>query len=436
MPDQRLINYIQQELQKGFSPQQIQQNLLRNGYSQQQISEAYNTLLQTQQQQPVQQKEVKERAAQLVSFITAQLKQGYALQQVQQYLLQQGYAQQEIIQATNTAYNTQPQKQGRKLPTFKINSRGLFMWVIILCLGGIVTAAVWYLVPTTQETLLKITMSLDQKTVQPGQTMYFSTKISGLPEKRKENVEAVFSVADDMTKQNVDQWKEEYLPTEIIKTNMKYLVPSKIKPGKYSLSIEIKYGELKEEKNIPFSVIIETLEATCFDGKKNQNEEDIDCGGVCKSCIIVQATEDVEDYTFVEAPNAVSVTIPQTTDIEKELFNKATNALSAEEGISLCKQITLPYNKYMCIHDLAQKFNQVRMCSEIIQEDETASSTRDRCYYNFVVTQNDFTLCDKFTNPYLVQVCYNLKKIDEISKTSSSDINALGAIAGFKIEDT
>lgn len=441
MPDQRIITYIQQGLQKGFSLQQIQQNLLRNGYSQQQILEACNAMQQAQQaqqkqSQPIQPqktaKETKESIEQLAAFITAQLKQGYALQQVQQYLLQQGYSQQQITQATNSVYNVQQQKQQTKLPTIKFNAKLLVSALFILMIIAAIAAAVWYFLPTAKEIPLKVNIILDQKNVQPGQTLYFSTKITGLSEKRKENVVIKFTVIDETTKQNIDQWEEQYKPTDIIKTNMKYTVPAKTKPGNYKLSLQTTYDKKTAEASASLNIILQTTETTCFDGKKNQNEDDTDCGGICKPCTVVQAAEEVEDYTFVETP---SITAAQPTDTEKELFNKATNALSADEGVDLCKQIATMYNQYQCVHDLAQKFDQARICEEITQQDEAATSTRDRCYYNFVVTKNDFTLCDKFTNPYIIQTCYNLKKIDEISKTSSEDINTLGAIVGFKIED-
>lgn len=36
-------------------------------------------------------------------------------------------------------------------------------------------------------------------------------------------------------------------------------------------------------------------EPNCFDGVRNQNEEDIDCGGKCKSCAIAQNPSDVQE---------------------------------------------------------------------------------------------------------------------------------------------
>jgi len=42
-------------------------------------------------------------------------------------------------------------------------------------------------------------------------------------------------------------------------------------------------------------------EETCLDGVKNQNEEEIDCGGVCKKCDKVKALDlKVISYGFLE----------------------------------------------------------------------------------------------------------------------------------------
>lgn len=56
--------------------------------------------------------------------------------------------------------------------------------------------------------------------------------------------------------------------------------------------------------------------ATCLDGIKNQNEEDVDCGGVCKKCEKIE----VKDLVVNKA-GAIESGIPGQFDFYAEVFN-------------------------------------------------------------------------------------------------------------------
>ncbi len=105
-------------------------------------------------------------------------------------------------------------------------------------------------------------------------------------------------------------------------------IPDDIDPGEYTIIAEIdpldEVDEVDENNNL-YLLPVTILEETCSDGALNQDEEGIDCGGVCPPCLLPDAfitfTEGVTstyagrsfnlwvNYTIANAPLPDGVTI-------------------------------------------------------------------------------------------------------------------------------
>ena len=422
MADTRLLDHILEELQKGYTNRQIQDSLMRSGYNPQQIQQAFQAI---QGQEPKQQS-----SSDLTGFIKQQLQQGYQLPQVQQYLLQQGYQQQQIQNAINKIYKGKTTQQRRpiNLPIKPI----IITLLILLFIAAITFGITTFLKnkPTTEkEGTMNYAINVDQRSIKPGETLYFSNNFINFPNKRKADISITYTVIQRLTDKVIESWQETFTKSAVLKKNMNYMISSTMKPDGYQLKAEIEYGSFSTTKSVDFNVIIETVEATCIDGKQNQGESEVDCGGPCEPCAI-------EQQEVVETTTVTTTPYPQSaTQTDKALRNNANNALTPDVGMNFCGQISINHEMNQCMNDIAQKFEQSRICDEIQGTDEDAVQVRDTCYFNFAYTKNEFTVCEKLQNPYLVTSCTNLKKIEQIKAIQDSgDINAIGAIVGFSIE--
>ena len=418
MPDQRLIDYIKQELQKGFSLDGIKRNLLQYNYTPQQIQEAIDGL------------QVKGQPQDLKSFIAQQLKQGYPLKSVQQYLTQQGYSQQDITNATNAVYNQQgPQPQQPKKVRKPLNLKPIIITLFILLIIAVAAFGVYYFInkaPATTEGAFSYTLSIDQKSVKPGETLYFSNNFINMPSKRKDDIIIKYTIIEQLTNKQLDQWEEKMTKSSIPKRNIKYIVPLSTTPGAYSVQADLTYGKTQTKVTAAFNVIIETVEATCFDGKLNQNEEQTDCGGDCNPCLDV--SEEI-----VEVVPLVAIT-PQATQQDREFKVDALDALTPDVSINFCNKIGNAYERNQCFNQVAQKFQQSRICEEIKGNDPNAITIRDSCYFNFV-TQNKYENCPMIQGEQLQDICASLQLIQNVQTAAGSgDPNAVGELIGFRIE--
>jgi hypothetical protein len=229
----------------------------------------------------------------------------------------------------------------------------------------------------------------------------------------------------------------------------------------------VEYDNRKAVATLPVKIVAFTEKGTCFDGVQNQNEEGIDCGGVCKPCeeqILEcndnnQCTNDViEDGVCVNKPivpccgnniceeqekESCLADCPKTepfsglisTETLEEIKELArTNPSKALQQCNLievpdlkdtcisnigevqrnknyCTQISNARIKDLCYSNIAKAINDNSLCQDI-----STDSRRDSCYMTFVLDNKDYTVCDKITNTALRQSCESLKQLYELNQ--------------------
>ncbi|MBD3355386.1 hypothetical protein GF361_05380 [Candidatus Woesearchaeota archaeon] len=78
---------------------------------------------------------------------------------------------------------------------------------------------------------------------------------------------------------------------------------------------------------------------------------------------------------------------------------------SPSKAAGFCADQDLEIDRDICYDNLAEASQESSWCENIVDENR-----RDGCYAEFVLN-GDYTICDKLTNKYLKESCYNLRAI-------------------------
>ena len=206
---------------------------------------------------------------------------------------------------------------------------------------------------------------------------------------------------------------------------------------------------------------------TCFDGIKNQNEQGIDCGGTCSQCAQQQpkgcddndfcTTDSMEngkcvnkaivpccgnficeeqeickmdceqiDQNFelisTETLNEIKETAKTNPSVALQQCSKMqvpdlkdtciSNIAEIQKNTNYCNQIKSQRIKDLCFSNIAEQTKNNALCSEI-----KTDTRRDSCYAFFFVPANmDFTVCSKLINEQVRQSCEQLKQLYDLDK--------------------
>ena len=242
-------------------------------------------------------------------------------------------------------------------------------------------------------------------------------------------------------------------------------MPSDAKPGDYILRVVASYDNKKAVATFPVKILpkIESnkTEEDCFDGIKNQNEEDIDCGGVCGPCKILDCNDDdictddkMENGKCANTPIKPCCGNNICEEEENENCAKDCGEEPAEPTLNLddikktakydpakasqqCNQIEIPDLKDTCISSIGEVQKNKNYCTKILSsrikdlcysniaklandnsicQDISSDGIRDSCYMTFVLDNDDYSVCGKIVNKALRQSCESLRQLHELNQ--------------------
>ena len=154
--------------------------------------------------------------------------------------------------------------------------------------------------------------------------------------------------------------------------------------------------------SVPTAPNITTPKATCTDGIRNQDEMGIDCGGVCGGYWY-----DLKCNTQPKNNQPISSEKPISTGaqlLDLRVLAKS-NPESAKNG---CLNFDDEKVRDSCLKSVAQTAMESSYCELIYDNEE-----RDLCYYPFFM-QGDYSVCDKLTVKESLQTCAQLKQIADL----------------------
>jgi len=397
----------------------------------------------------------------LIEYVRSLVQKGYDISTIRNVLLKYGYTNKNVDEAINLVYH----------PTIRheihlSHTTTLVIIFIFASLLGIVSF--FYYGPKTPTKLLDLNLEPIAMTAESGESIIFLKELSNLGSSRRYDVVIKQEIIDPKTNKILTQKIETRAIETFGSTQTKILVPKETKPGDYILRTIVEYDNKKAVATLPVKIVAFAEKWTCFDGIKNQNEEGIDCGSICKPCEVQvlecndnnPCTDDViEGGMCVNKPvtpccgnNICEVqeqencnadckkeiepfsSLPSTGTLEdiKELAkvnpSRALQQCNAIEVPDLkdtcisnigevqrdknyCVQIVNARRKDLCYSNIAKLTNDNSLCDEI-----SIDGRKDSCYMTFVLDNKDYSVCGKITNKQLRQSCESLKQLNELNQ--------------------
>ena len=396
----------------------------------------------------------------VVGYIRNMLQRGYNLQLIRSELLKNNYTDQEINAAIQEVYN----------PTVRHEihfGTATLIVIAIVSLAGLGAAYFLFFANSGNEKLLDVNLEPVKTTVSPGQEIVFVKELANQGSSKRYDVKITQQIVDRSG--NMLTEKSETRAIENFgSTQTRILIPSDAKQGDYTLKVIVSYDKKEASATLPVKVISQstTKKETCFDGIKNQNEENIDCGGICKACAADVTIADCNDYnkcTNDKVQNGkcayedikpccgnsvceenedcpgdcnkglteyTSQNLAEIKEIAKNEPEKAmqecgkievpklrdtcvSNVGEAQKDESYCTKIKDPQIRDLCYQSIAQEKNDAKLCEKI-----TTDSRKDTCYTNYFLANKDYSVCGKITNKGMRDSCESLKMLNEMQQNS------------------
>ena len=398
----------------------------------------------------------------LVEYVKSLTQKGYNASTIRNVLLKYGYNNKEIDDAINSSFK----------PTIRheihLSHTTVFV-IIFVFLSLIGIASFFYYTPLKTGTkLLDLNLEPVATTVMPGQDIIFLKELSNLGSSQRYDVVIKQEIIDGKTNQVVTQKIETRAIETFGSTQTRIQVPKDAKTGDYILRAIVEYDSKKAVATLPIKVVAFAKKESCFDEIKNQNEDGVDCGGVCKPCE-PQATEcnDNNPCTNDVTENGVCINKPIApccgnniceagedssncpNDCKKEEAPstaittgnlediKELAKANPSKALQLCKQIEVPDLRDTCIGNIGEVQRNKNYCVQIVNarikdlcysniakltndnslcEEISIDSRKDSCYMTFVLDNKDYSVCGKLTNTQLRQSCESLRQLNELNQ--------------------
>ncbi len=397
----------------------------------------------------------------LIDYVKSLMQKGYDASTIRDVLSKYRYSSAEIDEAINSSFK----------PTIRheIHLSHTTVLVIIFVFASLLgIASFFYYSPNPETKLLDLNLEPITTTAEPGESIIFLKELSNLGSSKRYDVVIKQEIIEPKTNKVITQKIETRAIETFGSTQTKILVPKDVKPGDYILRAVVEYDDKKAVATLPVKIVEFAKKETCFDGIKNQNEERIDCGGICKACEI-QALEcnDNNPCTNDVIENNVCINKPIVpccgnnvceeqencaadckkpelpTTISTESLDEIKELAKADPSTALkkCNQIEVPDLKDTCIGNIGEVQRNKNYCSQIsnarikdlcysniaksindnsLCDQISIDSRKDSCYMTFVLDNKDYSVCDKITNKQLRQSCESLRQLNELQQQSQN----------------
>lgn len=401
----------------------------------------------------------------LVTYIHGLLQKGYTISTIRNFLLKYGYTDKEIDNAAQAIYNPVIRHELHLTPA------ALFavIFIFVSLLG--IASFFYYGSPKAPAKLLDLNLEPVTATAAPGENIVFVKELSNLGSSKRYDVTIKQEIINSNTNSIITHKTETRAIETFGSTQTRIPIPKDAKAGSYLLRVIVEYDGKKAVATLPVSIVAPAKNETCSDGTKNQNEEDIDCGGICKPCrrqivecndgnpctrdsvesglcvnkpirpccgnSICEQNEGVKCKADCETQEAIHEPLPsppisaETLDEIKEAAkSNPVRAMQQCGGIEVpdlrdtciggigevqrdknyCAKIANARIKDLCYANIAKSLNDNSLCEEISMD-----SRKDSCYMTFVLDNKDYSVCGRITNRHLQQSCESLRQLNEIS---------------------
>ncbi len=413
MVDARLFSYIQQQIQAGYDANTIRNYLLQNGYPQNEVDAVFQALQQGQRQpssspqaqQPQQQTQI----TNLVNYFKQYMQQGYSAEQVQNFLIQNGYPANVVAAAKEKAT-----KKGFQLPQLALPSKKtVLLLLLFLLIAGAVAATAWFFmnIEAEEEPEIDFDVSIAVDVVAPGETLYINNDFINFPEKRPYSITIYYTINDKQTLTRVDSWQVSVDTADSIlgAKSVKHTILRTTEPGEYELNVKLSYGTTTKQLYEYFTV--STSEEEIAKAEEVAAEEEVS-EEVIEETKVEEAVEEepVAEEPAEEVVETVSEAgIPSSNDYVNLATAKEVAKTDAAAAAEYCAAISTLTQQDDCYWNVAKNSGDKSYCEDVV-----ADHTRDACWIGFAFDKADYTVCDNISNPFIKQSCEQLEKVAEL----------------------
>ena len=394
----------------------------------------------------------------VIDYIRGLLQKGYDISTIRNTMLKYGYQNKDIDEAVRELYN----------PTIRHEihfSKTAFIGIFLIAISVIGISMFFYLSPPKAPAkLLDLTLEPIKTEANAGESISFIQQLANKGSSNRFDVVVRQEILDPRTFEVITFKSETRAIETFTTTSTQMVIPKDTKPGNYILRVIVEYDGNREPATLPIKVTSSKKES-CLDVIKNQNEAEIDCGGVCKPCgretISCNdnnpCTQDTEDNGkcfnnpitpccgngICETGEACAADCPKketSPAITPETLEGIKDLARSDPGKAsqLCNELEVPDIKDTCISNIGEVQENKEYCSSIASQkikdscySNIAKSTddkslcteisgdgiRDSCYANFFVPPNkDYSVCEFVTNKELRASCNTLRQLDELHK--------------------
>ena len=401
----------------------------------------------------------------LVKYIREQVRAGYDVNSIKNYLLKYGYAEPQVNEALQFAYPPTAVKH-----IVHPSKTTIALIIAVVCSLVLISAVIFiFLIPGEPSKLLDIKTDIITASIESGSDLRFTVELFNLGKAKRYDVSLryeIYNLKDELLK-----FKEETIGIETRASSSVDIKLDDIQPGSYYLKTTASYDkktakatssfrvikkkevkpEEKPEPEIPKPEIpkpekpIEKCPVSCNDGDECTNDycneqTNYECRhDKIYPCCGNEICEDNEDYENCLAdckmPEGKEESIFEDKPIwERIEMIKDIAKSDKEKALGYCKEIEQTGYRYDCFNNVAVSSNDDSICINIEDQSYKDScykefattnknsdicakiikdSKRDQCYMDFA-TKGDYTICDKLINKYLKQSCESLKKLSEV----------------------
>ncbi|MGE0793158.1 MAG: hypothetical protein AB7V77_03205 [Candidatus Woesearchaeota archaeon] len=370
-----LKEYIESTLAKGYGREQIVNYLLKNGYSQQTIDDAFKQI------------NLVTKNNDLQNYVYTYLNQGYTPEQLYSFLLSKGYKKQELISVfknvDNQYYNGQMPlevihkhdvssgaviKIGVALMLMFFIGTGFFFWVQNLNEGGL-------------GKLLDVTIKDITENVNPSENLQFTVMVTNMG--RPGNVDVYFNY---ILRTEYGQLIKKETDTRAFDTTLSYVkevrIPGDLSSGTYEMEVLATYDRQTAGHKFYFNV-----------GNVSVVEDE---PTPTPAATEVEPTPAPTPAPVVTKPAATEVVIKGESD--EQLFSMAIDADDKSSSIGYCEKIKFDYLHRECLNQVALLYNDEGVC-QYVEE-----NNRDMCYLGLIV-DGKYALCSLVKDDVSVNIC-------------------------------
>jgi hypothetical protein len=370
----------------------------------------------------------------LNNYVSAQLQRGYAPEAIRTALLQAGYNPQDIefaLRVSSRPPERKVQISGRTM---------IFLLAGILAIVLLVFAGILVFMPSAKQ--IQIAPMLDKTQYLPGETIEITTQLSS-EQSRKVPVSLDYVVIDPVTQRTLTSRSGQIDVGSSAVDMQSITLPESTAPGEYELRIKAMFESISRVISVRFTVlqpapvVVPTEQAPAETVTEpapiETPSEELQCSDNCDD--LNPATEDscvrgscVHTIKTDFCGNGICETGEDRANCaedcggsqnKEEVTQQALKIAKTdpEKAATLCTGLVIPEAADPCFAAIANESKKSALCGSIQD-----SRARDNCLMEFAFA-NDYTVCDKLSNRYLLTSCQSLARFSTIQQEQEESNN-------------